>query len=49
MILMRVERNVYGDWLEYGCRSWAKHLRLAQRDVDDIRDVIESLKEFLDH
>jgi hypothetical protein len=42
-------RNEYiGDGLEYGCRSWAKHLRLASKDGDNVRDVVGSLKVFFD-
>jgi hypothetical protein len=42
-------RKAYiGDGLEYGCRSWVKHLRLASRDGDNVRDVVGSLKEFFD-
>jgi hypothetical protein len=42
-------KNHIGDWLEYGCRSWGKHLRLALRDGDNVRCVVELLKEFFDH
>jgi NACHT domain len=38
-----------GEGLEYGCRSWAKHLRLASRDDDNATHVIKSLKEFFGH
>jgi NACHT domain len=41
-------KEYIGDGLEYGCRSWAKHLRLASRDGDNVRHVVESLKEFFD-
>jgi NACHT domain len=42
-------RKAYiGDALEYGCRSWAKHLRLASRDGDNVGLVVESLKEFFE-
>jgi NACHT domain len=38
-----------GDGLDYGCRSWAKHLLLASRDAENVRPVVESLKEFFYH
>jgi WD40 repeat protein len=41
----RRERYI-GSGLEYGCRSWAKHLRLGSMDRDNVRLVVQSLKEF---
>jgi hypothetical protein len=44
----RRERYI-GEGLEYGCRSWAKHLRLAPRVGENVRHVVESLREFFDN
>jgi WD40 repeat protein len=41
-------KKYIGEGLEYRCRSWAKHLRLASRNDDNARDIIRSLKEFFD-
>jgi NACHT domain len=38
-----------GGGLEYGCGSWAKHLRLASRNGENIRHVVESLRDFFYH
>jgi NACHT domain len=38
-----------GDGLEYGCKWWAKHLRLASRDGENVKRVIESLEDFFEH
>jgi hypothetical protein len=35
-----------GDALQYGCRSWAKYLRLASRDGDSARYVDQPLCDF---
>jgi WD40 repeat protein len=41
-------KEYIGEELEYGCKSWAKHLRLASKDGENARHVIESLRKFFD-
>jgi hypothetical protein len=41
----RRKRHI-GDGLEYGCRSWAKHLRFASRDDENVGHITQSLKVF---
>jgi hypothetical protein len=43
------QEKYIGDGLEYGYRSRAKHLLLASRDGDNVRPIMESLKEFFYH
>jgi hypothetical protein len=38
-----------GGGLEYACRSWAKHLRFASRDDNDIGRIVKLLECFLKH
>jgi hypothetical protein len=44
----RREKNM-DDGLDYACRSWAKHLRLASRDGNNVSDVVQSLQDFFSH
>ena len=44
----RREKYIGGS-LEYACRSWAKHLRCASRDSEQIGQVVELLGYFLKH
>jgi hypothetical protein len=41
--------NHIGGGLEYACRSWAKHLRLASSDGGDVGHVVELLGYFFNH
>jgi hypothetical protein len=38
-----------GSGLEYACRSWARHLGMASRDVEEVRYTIDLLETFLKH
>jgi NACHT domain len=48
--LYKRREKYIGGGLEYGCRSWAKHLGLASRDddSDNVGDVVECLKDFFE-
>jgi NACHT domain len=43
----RQEKDI-GNGLKYGCRSWAKHLRLGSGDGKNVKLIIQSLKEFFE-
>jgi hypothetical protein len=38
-----------GNGLEYACRSWANHLRLASSDGDDVGRTVELVEYFFKH
>jgi hypothetical protein len=44
----RREKHI-GGGLEYACRSWANHLRLASSDGDDVEDAVELVEYFFKH